>query len=92
MAIVLGSNQYGKAEVRLVHVDRSTPTHFITDINVTSQLMAISRHPPHGANNKVIATDTQKNTAYALAQRAAYRASRNSRCDWPAITWAPMTT
>ena len=39
MAIVLGKNQYGKAEVRLVHVDRSTPRHVITDVNVTSQLI-----------------------------------------------------
>jgi urate oxidase len=31
MAIVLGPNQYGKAEVRLVHVDRSTPVHKIKD-------------------------------------------------------------
>ena len=29
-AIVLGDNQWGKAEVRLVRVDRSTPRHRIT--------------------------------------------------------------
>ena len=39
MAIVLGANQYGKAEVRMVYVDRSSPVHQITDVNVTSQLI-----------------------------------------------------
>jgi urate oxidase len=39
MAIVLGPNQYGKADVRLVHIDRSTAVHQIKDVNVTSQLM-----------------------------------------------------
>jgi urate oxidase len=38
MGIVLGPNQYGKAEVRLVHVDRTTPRHAITDLTVTTQL------------------------------------------------------
>src|SRR5262249_28109623 len=38
MAIVLGDNQYGKAEVRLVRVDRSGPEHRITDLSVTTTL------------------------------------------------------
>lgn len=70
MAIVLGSNRYGKAEVRLVHVERSTPVHVITDVNVTSQLIGDFGDSYHtGANDKVIATDTQKNTVYALARK-----------------------
>ena len=70
MAIVLGSNRYGKAEVRLVHVDRSTPVHVITDVNVTSQLIGDFGDSYYtGANGKVIATDTQKNTVYALARK-----------------------
>ena len=70
MAIVLGSNRYGKAEVRLVHIDRSTPVHVITDVNVTSQLIGdFSDSHYTGANGKVIATDTQKNTVYALARK-----------------------
>ena len=69
MAIVLGKNQYGKAEVRLVHVDRSTPRHVITDVNVTSQLIGdFADTHLTGANDRVIATDTQKNTVYALAR------------------------
>ena len=69
MAIVLGPNQYGKAEVRLVHVDRSTPVHQIKDVNVTSQLMGdFTATHSTGDNSAVIATDTQKNTVYALAR------------------------
>jgi urate oxidase len=70
MAIVLGANRYGKAEVRLVHVERSTPVHVITDVNVTSQLIGDFADSHYtGANNHVIATDTQKNTVYALARK-----------------------
>jgi urate oxidase len=69
VGIVLGTNQYGKAEVRLVHVDRSTPRHVITDVNVTSQLFGDFSETFHtGGNAQVIATDTQKNTVYALAR------------------------
>src|ERR1700712_5228853 len=99
MAIVLGSNQYGKAEVRLVHVDRSTPMHFITDINVTSQLIG-DFDDTHltGANDKVIATDTQKNTAYALARKGgvpsieefALRLARNYVGTYDYVTGARM--
>src|SRR3954467_7351847 len=70
MGISLGYNQYGKAEVRLVHVDRSTPVHRITDVTVTSQLIGDFADTFHtGDNAKVIATDTQKNTVYALARQ-----------------------
>lgn len=70
MGIVLGPNQYGKAEVRLVHVDRSTAVHRIKDLTVTSQLRGdFSATHATGDNSAVIATDTQKNTVYALARR-----------------------
>ena len=67
--IVLGANQYGKAEVRLVRIDRDSPRHEITDLNVTSQLRGdfASAHT-EGDNSKVVATDTQKNTVYAFAR------------------------
>ena len=61
MAIVLGANQYGKAEVRMVYVDRSTRVHEITDVNVTSQLIGdFAETHLTGASDAVIATDTQK--------------------------------
>ena len=67
--IVLGDNQWGKAEVRLVHVDRSTPRHRITDLSVTSQLRG-GQEATHleGDNARCVATDTQKNTVYAFAR------------------------
>ncbi len=69
MGIVLGPNQYGKAEVRLVHVDRSTSVHRIKDVSVTSQLRGdFTATHASGDNSAVIATDTQKNTVYALAR------------------------
>ena len=69
MAIVLGPNQYGKAEVRLVHVDRSTPRHVVTDLTVTTQLRgAFEGTHLHGDNSAVLPTDTQKNTVYAFAR------------------------
>ncbi|GGM11142.1 factor-independent urate hydroxylase [Nakamurella endophytica] len=69
MGIVLGDNRYGKAEVRMVHVDRSTPRHVLTDVTVTSQLLGhFDETFLTGSNASVIATDTQKNTVYALAR------------------------
>ncbi|WP_344732865.1 factor-independent urate hydroxylase [Nocardioides fonticola] len=72
--IVLGANQYGKAECRLVRVTRDADParpgyHEITDLNVTSQLRGdfVTCHT-EGDNSQVVATDTQKNTVYAFAQ------------------------
>ncbi|MFR9803855.1 factor-independent urate hydroxylase [Pseudonocardia sp. RS010] len=70
MGISLGDTQYGKAECHLVHVDRSTPAHTITDVTVTSQLLGdFADTYLTGDNGRVIATDTQKNTVHALARR-----------------------
>lgn len=67
--IVLGANQYGKAEVRLVKVTRTTARHEIEDLNITSQLRGdFQAAHIDGDNAHVVATDTQKNTVYALAR------------------------
>ncbi|MCW2787481.1 MAG: urate oxidase [Marmoricola sp.] len=67
--IVLGANQYGKAECRLVRITRDTPVHVIEDLNVTSQLRGdFEACHTEGDNSQVIATDTQKNTVYAYAR------------------------
>ncbi|ABW11678.1 urate oxidase [Frankia sp. Mgl5] len=69
MAIVLGPNQYGKAEVRLVHVDRSTPAHRITDLTVSTALRGdFTAAHTRGDNSHVLTTDTQKNVVYAFAR------------------------
>ena len=68
-AVRLGANQYGKAEVRIVKVTRTTPVHEIEDLNVTSQLRGdFSATHLTGDNALVVATDTQKNTIYGLAR------------------------
>jgi urate oxidase len=99
MAIVLGANQYGKAEVRMVYVDRTSPVHQITDVNVTSQLIGdfLDTHLT-GANDAVIATDTQKNTVYAMARTGgitspeefALRLARNYVDKYDQVTGARM--
>lgn len=67
--IVLGPNQYGKAEVRVVKVTRDTERHKIEDLNVTSQLRGdFQAAHLSGDNGHVVATDTQKNTIFAFAR------------------------
>ncbi|MBB4688928.1 factor-independent urate hydroxylase [Amycolatopsis jiangsuensis] len=69
MAIVLGDNRYGKAENRLVRVDRDGDEHRITDLTVSVSLSGdLSDTHLTGANDKVLATDTQKNTVFAFAR------------------------
>jgi urate oxidase len=69
MAIRLGRNQYGKAEVRVVAVDRSTPQHTLVDLAVSSSLRGdFTAAHTAGDNAHVLATDTQKNTVFAFAR------------------------
>ncbi len=68
MAISLGPNRYGKAEIRMAHVDRSTGTHVLTDLNVSVALSGdLDAAHTAGDNANVLPTDTQKNTVYAFA-------------------------
>ncbi|MGP4015389.1 factor-independent urate hydroxylase [Saccharopolyspora sp. 5N708] len=71
MGIVMGPNQYGKAEVRIVSVNRDSPRHTIKDLNVSTSLRG-EFQGAHltGDNTNVLPTDTQKNTVYAFAKRA----------------------
>jgi len=67
--VLLGANQYGKAEVRLVRVTRDTDRHEVEDLSVTSQLRGdFEAAHTVGDNAHVVATDTQKNTVYAFAR------------------------
>jgi urate oxidase len=69
MAIRLGPNQYGKAEVRVVAVDRSTPRHTLADLNVTTTLRGdFGAAHTAGDNAHVLPTDSQKNTVFAFAR------------------------
>jgi urate oxidase len=68
MGVVLGHNQYGKAENRVVRVFRDRDPHDLVDYNVGVALSG-GQEAPHltGDNAPVLPTDTQKNTVYALA-------------------------
>ena len=71
MAITLGPNQYGKAEVRLVTVRRDGPVHHLKDLTVSTSLRGeLAATHLTGDNAGVLATDTQKNTVYAFAKEA----------------------
>ncbi len=71
MTIVLGDNQYGKAETHVVRVTKSGPdgkTHEIKDLNVSVALAGdFAASHVSGDNSKVVPTDTQKNTIFAFA-------------------------
>ena len=69
MSIVLGANQYGKAENRVVRIYRDTERHEIRDLSVSSALRGDFR-AAHvtGDQANVLPTDTQKNTAFAYAK------------------------
>ncbi|QXV62499.1 urate oxidase [Amycolatopsis sp. WAC 04182] len=71
MAITLGPNQYGKAEVRLVTVQREGSVHHLKDLTVSTSLRGdLAATHLTGDNADVVATDTQKNTVYAFAKEA----------------------
>jgi urate oxidase len=67
--IILGKNQYGKAENRVVRIYRDTPRHEIRDVNVSTCLRGdFSAAHLRGDQSDVLPTDTQKQTAYAYAK------------------------
>jgi urate oxidase len=66
--IDLGANSYGKSAIRLVKVDRHATPHRVRDLTIAIKLTgAFAASYRNGDNGTVIATDTMKNTAYALA-------------------------
>jgi urate oxidase len=70
VAIVLGANQYGKAETRVVRIYRDTPRHTIRDLNVSTSLRGdFAAAHVDGDQSAVLPTDTQKNTAFAYAKK-----------------------
>lgn len=69
MGIVLGANEYGKAENRLVRIHRDTARHEIRDVTVSTALRGdFSAAYLVGDQSRVLPTDTQKNTCYAFAK------------------------
>ncbi|RUP84373.1 urate oxidase [Kocuria sp. HSID17582] len=68
--VVLGKNQYGKAQNHVVRIHRDTDRHVIRDLVVTSQLRGdFEAVHTEGDNGHCVPTDTQKNTVFAFAQK-----------------------
>ncbi|MFF0946043.1 factor-independent urate hydroxylase [Kocuria sp. CPCC 205300] len=68
--VVLGANQYGKAENHVVRINRDTDRHEIRDLVVTSQLRGdLDAVHTQGDNSRCVPTDTQKNTVFAFVQQ-----------------------
>lgn len=69
MPTILGQNQYGKAENRVVKVTRDGDTHHIKDLNVSVALSGDMDDVHYsGSNANVLPTDTTKNTVFAFAK------------------------
>lgn len=69
MPMVLGQNQYGKAETRIVRVRRDGTRHEVKDLNVSVALSGdLADTHLTGGNAAVLPTDTTKNAVYAFAQ------------------------
>jgi urate oxidase len=69
MDITLGQNDYGKAGIRLAYVWRDGDRHDFRDLTVSVALEGdFAASFMHGDNTKVLPTDSQKNTVYALAK------------------------
>ncbi len=69
MTIFLGANQYGKAENRVVRIQRDSPRHQIRDMNVSTSLRGdFSDAHLTGDQARILPTDTQKNTVFAYAK------------------------
>ena len=69
---ILGPNQYGKAEIRLVTVSRKGSRHGIRDLTVSTALRGnLAATHLTGDNSGVVPTDTQKNVVFAFAKEHA---------------------
>ena len=67
--IVLGQNNYGKSEIRLFKVGRDAERHEIWDLDVRVALEGdFEAAYVEGDNTGLLATDTMRNTVYALAK------------------------
>ena len=67
--IVLGQNNYGKSEIRLVKVKRDAERHELRDLTVDVALEGgFEAAHVRGDNTGLLATDTMRNTVYALAK------------------------
>jgi urate oxidase len=97
VSVVVGANQYGKSEIRMVAVNRAGGRHDFHDLNVGITLSGDLRDVHlTGDNSGVVPTDTQKNTVFAFAKQApvgeiedfALRLGRHFVSEFPSINRA----
>jgi urate oxidase len=70
MSTALVEASYGKSRVRLTKVTRKGDQHDLKEMSVDIQLQGdFDRSYTDGDNSQIIATDTMKNTVYALAAK-----------------------
>jgi urate oxidase len=68
MPVTMIDNSYGKSEIRLVTVRRGAERHELRDVTLAIRLEGdFAAAYTAGDNSGVLATDTMKNTVYALA-------------------------
>ena len=78
MAHVLGQNQYGKAENRVVRITRNGNRHEIRDLNVSVALSGdLDDVHLTGSNAHCLPTDTTKNTVFAYAKKFGIQSPEN---------------
>jgi urate oxidase len=66
---ILSWNRYGKSRIRVVKVRRAAGRHDLVDLTIDVQLEgAFDAVYIDGDNTPCIATDTMKNTVYAMAR------------------------
>ena len=66
----LAFNTYGKTDVRLTYVDRTSPRHEVRELNVSVFFEGdFTDTYLTGSNTSVLPTDTMKNTVYVLARQ-----------------------
>jgi urate oxidase len=70
LTFVLGRNSYGKSEIRLVKVARDSERHELCDVTVDVALEGdFAAVHATGDNSGLLATDTMRNSVYALAAK-----------------------
>jgi urate oxidase len=73
MGIVLGANSYGKAGNHLFKVVRATDSHEVRDYRVDVALTGdYDAVHTEGDNTEAMATDTMRNTVYAVAKQKSF--------------------
>lgn len=73
----LYSTGYGKERVRLMRVKRDGPRYSVCELMIGVELqLATTKDYKYGDNSDVVATDSMKNTVYAMAKKNEVRINK----------------